>query len=261
MNYVGRGDTYQGWEGGNGWKIGAHGVQFGFDAFRTSHVQCGIIFGYERGKASNSGDRVDANDYYLGFYTAYVFSSGIDTRFLFNQGWQDFEMVRSGWDSRFNGTTQEFNLELGKRFHTGVWSVRPLIGADFFLTRLGRGTERGFGVGEAVMYDKTNLTQTFMRSGFDAQTRWNNLTFNTGLSYAHDVRNQTLRTNVWEVGGTGNASLTGSKVGRSLFSFNVGGEYVFEKNVSLFGGYEGRATLDRRGGYQSIGQIGGLWKW
>jgi len=41
-------------------------------------------------------------------------------------------------------------------------------------------------------------------------------------------------------------------VGGSLLSFNVGGEFLVEKNFSFFGGYEGRAALDRSGGYQSL---------
>ena len=262
MNYVGRGDTYKGWASGNKWELGAHGIQFGVDLCRSSWHQFGIIFGYEAGKAKNSGDQVDADDYYLGVYAARVFRNGADARFLFNQGWQRFNMTRNGWDSNFNGNTQEFNLELGKRFHRGVWSVRPLIGLDFFLTHLDGAEERGAGRFESVRYDKTNLTQVFLRSGFELRARWQQWTLNSGLTYSHGVQNEELRTHVWEIGGDErNLPLQGTKVSGSLLSFNVGGEFLVEKNFSFFGGYEGRAALDRSGGYQSIGQVGGLWKW
>ena len=263
LNYVGRGDIYQGWNEGNGWKIGAHGAQLGFDLWRTNARQFGFIFGYERGKATNAGDQIDADDFYMGFYTARVFQNGLDARFLFNLGLQQFWMERNGWRSDFNGSTQEFNLELGRRFHHGGLSVRPLIGADFYLAHLGGATEGGSGnIGEHVSYDKTSLTQMFLRSGFDWQARYRSVAFNGSLFYSHDVRGQELRTHVWEQrDGGADAPLIGTAMGGSLLSFDIGCEYYLAKNVSFFGGYEGRAVLDRSGGYQSVGYVGGLWRY
>jgi len=174
-------------------------------------------------------------------------------------------MNRSGWKSDFKGRTNEVNLELGKRFYDGAWSLRPFVGIDVFATRL-NGAEENGGAGlmnPGINYDRMNMTQVFVRPGFDLRFECNRFALNTGLSYSYDVRNPEFRT--WVVSQDSSEVdatwLYGSKLGREVLSFNVGSSYQLGRSLTVFGGYDGRAVVDHTGGYQSIGYVGGSWKW
>ena len=295
VNYVGRADSYGGWADGSGWDIGADGVQVGTDLFRTRKAQFGLIFGYEGGFANNSHalrlpngylvhngvDRVTSDDTYLGFYAARVLSGGADVRFVYNHGWQDFDTVRTDpytwglarYEASFKGHTDEINMELGKRFHRGNWSYRPFGALDVYTIRLNGATETATGVNNwllqnndtRVRYDKLNLTQFYLRFGSDLRYQVRRFTLNSGLSYAYDMNGQKFRTRVYDADdatGSLQAWLQGSKLGRSVLMYNVGGEYQLGDCFSVFGGYDGQAVLDRAGnGVQHIGYVGGSLKW
>jgi len=85
------------------------------------------------------------------------------------------------------------------------------------------------------------------------------------MSYAYDVNNPKYQTGValadMNLRGDHFSTLRGAKWGRELLSMNVGGEYQLGQCFSVFGGYEGQAVLDRSGGFQSVGFVGGAVKW
>ena len=291
VNYVGRATTYQGYQmtiteahvdgtnytlttrrNGNSWKMGFDGVQVGTDLFRSTNTQFGAIFGYEGGWATkdmgDNIDRVDSDNLYFGLYGARVLRNGVDLRFVYNHGWQEFRMNRSGWESKFNGRTNEINLEMGRRFHRGAWSLRPFGGLDFHITHLDGTVENGAGgyFDPAVAYSKLNMTQTFLRSGVDLRYERNRFGLNTGLSYAFEVNNPKFRTWVTEVRDTPvhiseGAWLQGSKIGRELLTANVGGSYRIGRHFTAFGGYDLQAVTDRKGGVQHVGHVGGRVSW
>ena len=98
----------------------------------------------------------------------------------------------SGDTSSFKGGTSEANFELGKRLALGGWSMRPVLAADVFNNTLKGTTEAGSG-NEAVIYDKTSVTQMFIRTGTDLRHRTKDYTFNSGIYYAYDrYRNYTI---------------------------------------------------------------------
>ena len=257
VNYVGRGDTYA------DWNLGSDGVQVGSDLYRTKRNQVGVIFGYEGGWANRTDARIDSKDTYGGFYAAHVLRNGADVRFLYNYGQQKFDMDRyNGIDlyrSDFKGRTQEINLELGKRLHDGAWSFRPFVAADFYLNRL-NGTKESSTTGlMPLTYDRLNTTQAFLRFGFDTRYQTKRFTLNSGLSYAYDLKDDAYATGVHS--GPYYATLRGAKVGRELLMFNVNGDYLLGKYFSVFGGYDAQVVVDRHGGYQHIGYVGGAFKW
>jgi hypothetical protein len=58
------------------------------------------------------------------------------------------------------------------------------------------------------------------------------------------------------------STLYGSKLGRSVVTWNIGGEYQLRKRLSLFGGYTGDAYTDRTGDpYASTGYLGLNYRW
>jgi hypothetical protein len=262
VNYVGRADSYQNAYNGGKWRISSDGVQVGSDLYRTKKSQFGVLFGYEGGRAAESLDTVETDDIYLGLYAVRVLRNGADVRAILNYGWQDFTSQRyvgTANTAKYDGNTLELNLEAGKRFFSGNWSVRPAAAFDLYWNQLDAVTETG---SNATTYDKSDFTQAFVRFGSDLRYAKDRFTFNSGLYYAYDLNDDKLATRVSAVGLS--STLSGSKLGRSLLTFNVGGEYALgqKKTFAVFGGFTGDSALDRDGdGFQSVGYVGGAWKW
>ena len=269
VNYTGRGDTYRssfaGFNGQN-WKLSMEGVQTGTDLYRTRSAQVGMLFAYEGGSMHNDStigrDSIKADDTYVGVYGARVLRGGADIRGAFALGWQDYKMNRWAltdgnlYTSSFKGRTSETNLEIGKRFASGAWSLRPVLALDVYNNNLKGAAEAGAG-NQGVTYNKTSLTQVFARSGSDLRYQSGRFTFNSGLYYAYDLHGQQLRAAMGSAG-----RLSGSKLGRELLTLNVGGEYQLCQSFAVFGGYEGQYTLDGASkSAQNIGTIGGIVKW
>ena len=266
VNYIGRSDQYaSNWAGHNrnNWKLSSEGVQAGTDLYRTKNTQFGILFGYDDARMRNTGDRVQMDDVYGGFYAARVFRNGADARIIFAYGNQDYDLTRYHRGVRntasFDGYTTETNFELGKRFVNGAWSVRPVIALDVYNNNLKGATESS-----GIVYDKTSLTQASVRFGTDLRYHVRNFAFNSGLYYSYDMHDQVLRANVTGMTGGGPITLPlyGSKIGRELLSFNLGADYQISRNFSVFGGYQGEYVPDRDNSQvQSVGYVGAGWKW
>jgi len=272
INYVGRGNTYGDWD------ILSNGVQLGTELYRTNRSQFGVIFGYEDGRAErpNGGafdatsGRIDSEDMYGGFYAARVLQNGADVRFVYNYGQQKFDMSRTYWGetftSDFKGRTHEINLEYGKRFHGGAWSLRPFAAIDFYSMHLGSASELPVeaGANPSLTYGKTTTNQVFFRPGIDLRLQGKRAALNTGLSYAVDVRNQSYQTRIsGDIGGMEPITLPayGTKMGGQLLNFNVGGDLKLGSNFTVFGGYDLQAVVDRAGGVQHTGHVGGAVRW
>ena len=266
VSYTGRSDTYRSSHNGQDWKTSMEGIQLGTDLYKTNRTQFGILFGYEGGRSYNAADRLEADDTYVGFYGARVFRGGVDGRIVFAYGGQEYDMGRVSTDtylytSSFKGHTTETNLELGKRYTSGAWSLRPVAGLDIMTNNLKAATETTGSVGtDAVAYDKTSLTQVFFRTGTDLRYTAKGFTINSGVYYAYDVNGADLKTGVSNVQDQ-SAGLAGTKLGRSLVTLNIGGDFQVSKCMSLFAGYQGQYVVDRAAGAQSIGYAGLGWKW
>jgi hypothetical protein len=283
VNYIGRSNSYQssysniGIENGD-WEIGTDGVQVGLDLFKTSNAQLGLLFGYEGSKATLRSDRLDADDVYFGAYAARVFRNGVDFRAVYNYGSQDYKLNRLDpglgldWhshNSAFDGNTHEVNLELGKRvFANRRWSYRPVIGFDLLVNNWDAAQEDG-NLATAIAYDGVDYTQAFLRIGSDLKFVKGGFVFNSGLYYSYDLNDNELKTKVFARDGSKlgynkaiNSTLYGSKLGRSVLTFNVGGSLALSKRTSVFGGFTGDNSFDRDGDkFQSNGYVGLQYQW
>jgi len=270
-NYVGRDTRYRSSFNNRDWEIGTNGVQVGTDFFRTHRHQFGMFFGYENSTGKNVRDSIKANDYYVGLYDVHVFQHGADLRTVFNFGWQDYDSLRTSPISanrmKFEGYTAELNVELGKRYYSGggygggVWSTRPVLAIDWYMNRLGGGTEGGDAT-QALRYGARNISQLFFRFGTDLRYEHGPWALETGLFYSYDMRGAELWTPVWDSTGAFGSTLLGSKTGRSVLSYNVGGSWAMCRNFTLFGGYRAEVTPDRAGrDCAHIGYVGGAWRW
>jgi hypothetical protein len=265
VNYIGRSNTSRSSYNGQNWKLSTNGVQAGTDILRTRFEQFGVLFGYEGGKMTNASDSINANDYYLGVYAGCILMDDSDIRGSFALGWQDYKMNRLGlggvYDSHFKGNTAEFNVEVGRRISDGPGSFRPVVGLDIMNNNL-KGTSESGGLW-AVTYDKTNLTQVFVRAGAELRYQMPIMTLNSGVYYAYDVNGANLNTYASMVNNPSiGATLAGTKPGRSLLLFNVGGSYQITDFIALTGGYEGQAVLDGGSkGTMHAGHVGGALRW
>ena len=261
VNYVGRSDAYYSGFHAENWRISANGIQTGADLFRTKYGQFGVLFGYEGGRMRNAADKVNMDDIYVGAYFVQLFRNGADVRGVFAYGFQDYDMRRLAkggnlYTSSFEGTSMEANLEIGKRLAAGAWSLRPVVAVDTFHNVLDRATERG-----GVTYNGVDLTQVFLRTGTELRFQKQYFTLNSGIYYAYDVNGDELRTGVQNSLGQ-RAQLLGSKLGREIMSFNLGGECWLTKKLAVFGGYQGEYAMNRiNAQLHSIGYIGAGWEW
>ena len=269
-NYIGRDARYQSSFNNNEWKLTTDGIQVGMDFFHTRRGQFGAFFGYEDTNGSNLGDRITANDHYFGLYGVHVLRDGSDIRTVFGVGWQDFTSLRNGMDApyrtAFRGRTAEYNIDFGKRYYCGgqcgVWSVRPAVALDWSLSQLCGGVETPAGA-NAFQYHKTDLSKLFFRFGSDLRYERGRWAVESGLFYSYNLRGADLWTLVSDMQSvTSYDVLTSSQLGRSMLAFNVSSSIAVRNNFTLFGGYRGEAMLDQAGrGYESIGYVGGAWRW
>ena len=267
VNYIGRDDHYRSSFNNNDWHLSTNGVQVGTDLFRIHRSQFGAFFGYEHSRGINGGDRIKANDYYFGLYGVHLLKEGADLRTIVNFGWQDYHSQRNDGDdlqASFNGNTVEMNVELGKRHYfserCGMWSARPVVAIDWYFNRLGSGQEVPAG-GESVRYLGTDFSQLFFRFGTDLRCEHGRWALESGLYYSYDLRGAGLEAKVSD-DNNDQSWLIGSRQGRSVLSFNVGGSYLVGRNFTLFGGYHGEVTPEQAGNtYASAGQVGGAWRW
>jgi outer membrane autotransporter protein len=238
-------------------------------------LQFGVLFGYEESSSQNADDQLKARDFYFGLYGAYFFHGGADARIVFAQGWQHYCLDRTGianvlYSTSFNGGTSEANLEFGKRFRCGGWSLRPVLAADMFYNNLQAARETVSNPENvdsrfvtSVDYDKAKLTQVFFRTGTDLRHRTHSYTFNSGIYFAHDAKGAELKTRVASVTNPEfSAPLVGSKIGKSLLLFNLGIDFEVAANFSAFVGYQGEYAMDSaKDALHSISSVGCVGKW
>lgn len=265
VNYVGRDSRYQSSYTATDWKLTADGVQCGTDFVRTRKGQAGAVFGYEESTGTLSGDSLKGQDYYVGMYSTFVFSSGADLRTVFSYGWQNFDSQRRGTDHGiyrmvFKGNTTELNVDLGARRHFGRWSSRPSLAVDWYMSQLGGGQETAVG-NDTLRYGKMEHSQLFFRFGTDLRYKCGPLTFDSGLFCSYDMLGDMLRSDVWTMRG-GKEKLSGSQLGRSVVSYNLGGSWMVTHRFTVFGGYRGEYIPESAGGsYVHVGTIGSSVRW
>jgi hypothetical protein len=266
INYIGRSDSFDSSYGNADWDVKMDGWQAGFDLFRSSRNQLGLLLGFENGNAESDGNRLKSDDHYIGLYAAHILKNGMDARLTFNYGWQEFDSSRyndignKGMNyGYFGGNTSEITFELGKRYvmDTG-FSMRPVLAFDFYERKLDAGNELG---ASPMEYHGTHHRQTFIRTGADFQWQRENFLVNCGLFWSSDLLDEDLKVEVEQQGVTN--TLIGGEPSRSLATFNINGAYTFRcaPRVTAFGGYTIHGCMDGDGNAQNIGYVGGIWRW
>ncbi|MDR2762257.1 MAG: autotransporter outer membrane beta-barrel domain-containing protein [Planctomycetaceae bacterium] len=266
VNYVGRkaaaGSSYDAYKGESLDTI-SNGIQFGFDLASGFGSHFGLMFGYEDSRAEIVNDYIRGDDYYVGVYAAMLFSFGFDIRGTLGFGHQRYKIARYdfGLEREFSikpdGNTFEFNVEFGRRLQT--WhntSIRPFIGIDYLTNSISSADESLGG----FRYSNLSLDQLFFRVGSDVQWHFGLLCFDAGVAFSQQLLDDYAEAMVSQ--GQISTALRTSRYGNSIFTFNVGANYAFDRfrACSIYINYVGEVFVG--GESESINslQTGIQWK-
>ena len=270
VDYVGRKNTLQSTYNRRDAEFESNGVQVGVDLFSNRCTQFGVMFGFEKEKDSldvfrsnlRYTDRVEADDYYVGFYGARMLANSADIRGYVGYGHQSYDYTRFGRYNNvatrhfgsYDGDTFEASVELGRRFYVNqCLSFRPVIGFDMFTNSIDAMQEKGGTVDYNYNFGKASLTQMFARIGSDVQWTRGRLNLNGGAyySYQFDGNGDTLRTQLSREnnGVTQSGWMRGADLGNSVITINAGANYYLNKahTFTVFGNYYGDIYTDRDG--------------
>ena len=253
VNYIGRSNELASSHyTGRSFDITSNGVQVGATLYSNRCTRFGIATGYEKEKAELMNDSLEADDYYVGLYAARKLGHGFDLNGYVGYGHQSFDMTRIDrwWSNRhtakFKGNNLDATLEIGRWYHANrSFALRPVLAFDVFNNDIDGATETG-NVYSALRYDGLSLTQVFARIGSDFQWNRNRWNINGGFYYSYDMaNNDRLSTQVWNGGVS--STLTGSDLGSSTLSFNIGSQYYLDRarTFALFGNYYADCYVDR----------------
>jgi hypothetical protein len=233
VNYVGRKSaaesSYELYNG-ESFKTISNGIQFGFDLASGFGSHFGFMFGYENARGDLVNDYIRGDDYYVGVYAAMLFSYGFDIRGMLGFGHQRYRISRYdfGREREFeikpDGNTFEINLEFGRRLQT--WhnsSIRPFIAIDYLANSISSADE---GVG-GFRYDNLSLDQLFFRVGTDVQWHFGLLCFDAGIAFSQQLLDDFAEATISQ--GQISTALRTSRYGASVFTFNVGANYAFDR--------------------------------
>ncbi|MGL4942334.1 MAG: autotransporter domain-containing protein [Thermoguttaceae bacterium] len=246
--------------------ITSNGVQFGADTVFGKRTIVGAMFSYERGLSVLNTSRMVGDNYSFGVYGSHLFSSGIDTLVLLGYGHQKYDSRRfdptflheNGSQGKFmfanlSGNTFEMTLEGGRRFRMreNMW-IRPAFAIDVYNNDVGKFTEAEFGNGNGGLdFGSMSLTQAFVRGGGDIILKHNRLAMNGGFYLSHQLLESGVRvfSTTKNAADGPNVGVSGSDLGRTKLTFNVGGAYALgaREALSLFGGYDCGYFSDRQG--------------
>lgn len=267
-NYIGRYSRLESTYYNNDIDMSSHGVQAGIDLISNRKTQLGFMFGYESQLNRLRYDRIEADDYYFGFYAMRKFDNGFDLRAFGGYGFQNYDMdrypdiaVSRRNQSSFDGDVYEVSLELGKRLGCDRgFTFRPLVGVDYYNNRIDGADETVSG----IHYDAHKLEQLYLRAGTDIQYNRSHVKFSGGLFYSIQLLDDgdNIDSTVSQAGFS--SALLGSDLGNSVLSYTLGTSLALDDSESwqVYGGYNGDIFLDRDGTpLLHSGYVGLLWRY
>ncbi|MDR1478395.1 MAG: autotransporter domain-containing protein [Planctomycetaceae bacterium] len=265
VNYVGRkssvGSSFDVYDG-EMLKSVSNGIQFGFDVASEFGVHLGFMFGYEDSRGKISNDEIQGDDYYVGAYGAMLFSYGFDVRGVLGFGHQRYKILRydAGLGREFtvrpDGNSFEANIEFGRKFQTlHNFSVRPYISFDYLGNSVSSANE---GLG-GFRYDDLSVDQLFLRLGTDIQCHYDLLCLDAGVAFSQQLLDDYAKATVSQ--GTISSTLKTSRYGNSVFTFNIGANYSFDRFHcrSIFINYVGEVFVG--GEAESINSLQTGFQW
>lgn len=271
MNFVGRGDHFESSYHNDDYSLQSYGVQTGISLYSTCDRSFGLMFGREEAKLSNDFDKVENEDYYLGFYFARQFQRNFDFFGYVGGGWQKNDMIRRSnermYGTDFKGNTFNFNFEIGKRFYNDRCTLfRPYFGFDVEIVRVGSAEEQtldGLDSNEKRNYRRSDLNQVFFKVGFETMRSWRKIDLLGGINLNWNIADTTPETVIYYPFVDKSVTGYGSDLGRFNVGLNVGlNWYLTERrNAVFFIDYLGEIHQDRKNHFAyGTGTVGFSWR-
>ncbi|MCL2742546.1 MAG: autotransporter outer membrane beta-barrel domain-containing protein [Planctomycetaceae bacterium] len=291
VEFVGRGTEIQPNEPLLGLPLDKYGLQsYGFRAgglIRSTPCDAfGIVFGYERGFFRNEynlqnmfapyRDDMDLgfpeindytfieernstrfDDYCFGVYYGKIIQKDVEFRSYIGGEHLRHNTKRNDQNNAYNavyeGSNFELNLELSRSIRRCPQGVvfRPYIGVDVEHTMLEAGTEQNIGT-LFRYYERTYLSQLFMRLGLDLEKRWRRLETHGGIGLTTLMLGNTCaKTNTLypAIDGGIEYPISTTRLGRFSLNFKAGGNLYLNqaRTQSLYVEYFADIHTDRTG--------------
>jgi outer membrane autotransporter protein len=237
----------------NGYNVNRGGMLLGVDKQVYNKLLLGATFGYGNPRASNRLARIEADDYTVGLYAKYNFTSSVFVNTFIGYGHQNYEFRNALNRTDYNGNSMYATVELSKQInYSRQLKLFPLLAVDFQ-----KSWSDDFTVnvlpGLAQRIDNDSLDQTVLRIGLNSQ--FGNL--RTRLQYGYQVGGEEYGMSRSIIGST-TQTFRGVNLGRNTFNAGIGGDIPLTRNTRLFADYDfdlGERTTAH------TGQIGFVGKW
>lgn len=291
IEFIGRGAEIQPNEPILGLNLDNYGLQsYGFQAGgllkSTPCSAFGFLLGYERGffrnkynlqdllapnrnnvdnmfpeikgysfKEDNNSTRFD--DYYFGLYYGTFIQQNLEFRTYIGGGHQQYNTRRTDqhyvYKSVYEGASFELNAELARniQFRPDGIVYRPYVGADIEHNSLEAGQEQEIG-NLFRYYDRTYLSQLFVRLGLDMEKRWQCFDTHGGIGFTSlFLGKRFTKTDTFFPGIDGGYEypISTSRLGRFSWNLKAGGNLYLNRarTQSLYLDYFADIYTDRAG--------------
>lgn len=143
---------------------------------------------FEVGPFRREGNSTRFDDYYFGLYYSHFFDDNAEFRTFIGGGHQRYKTHRSdqkhSYDTTYEGASFALNFEFGKYYKARRCGVlfRPFLGLDIEHGYLEASQENE--VGDLFrFYNRSYLSQAFVRVGLDIEKRWRRVDLHGGVGY------------------------------------------------------------------------------
>jgi outer membrane autotransporter protein len=240
--YSGQGD-YDSIGNSEGFTLNSYGTTFGLDRMIEDSLIVGINYTYARSSASQSGDRVKTETYWVGLYGEWLGPDGFYLDGLAGVGSSDYETRRREFDyfgtGSFDGTEVGGHLEVGKYLHHNNWAFAPYLGMNYLWIDTDSYSEEGFTDIEVDGETVTSLESAVgfkLRNRFD--TRAGRIQTVGYLEWAHDFINDDIDSSLSD----GSVTVTTAKISpdEDMLNTGIGISWTCTDYLEVGLGYDGR---------------------
>jgi outer membrane autotransporter protein len=236
----------QGDGNGSGYNFTTGGVTLGADYRVCDHFVVGLMGGYANtGATLTQGGAVDVNGGSVGIYST-AFGNGFYLNTLASGGYNSYDTHRTALGGIAQGDTDgaEFDglIGGGYDFHSGNWTVGPMVSARYTYVGLNGFNENG---SLAPLHIESQNQDSFRTlAGFKVSSDWNiagvKVTPMVTAGWQHEYLDSTFALDSQFANGAGNVfTVDGPKLGRDSAVVNAGVGVQWTERVGTYLFYDG----------------------
>ena len=241
------------------------GLNVGYQAGRGANAVGGVVFGYSQPHFSTDDTRANCSNFQLGAYGGGRLGDAWETSFYIGGGLQSythkrtasFKDLREYHRTSFDGQSFATAFKLGRSFQTDESTIwRPVIQFDYQQAWLDKAKESGEGL--ALVYNKSNWNQLFVRGGIELEYNTAFLLFDAHALYGYRLSGDSAPTMKVRFSGVDSdvaAKIVGVELGDSFGEAGLAARgYVdCERRLSVGAGYDFSVSDKSRAHLGTIG--------